>query len=161
MTKEVLIRKYQKKDARALADIYYYTIHNINSRDYSEEQINAWAPISSLELEGWEIKWAKIVPFVAVMNDQIVGFAEFEPDGHIDCFYVHHDFQGVGVGSSLINAIENEAKKNNIDRIYAEVSITAKPFFKRKGFIIIKERIKLIKGVNLTNFIMEKTLQQI
>lgn len=158
MSKKVSIRKYQEKDARALADIYYYTIHNINSRDYSEEQINAWAPISSLEIEQWKNKWAKIVPFVAILDDQIVGFAEFETNGHIDCFYVHHDFQGLRVGSSLINVIEKEAKANNITLIYAEASITANPFFQRKGFIVIKKQSKLIRGVKLTNFIMEKRL---
>lgn len=88
----------------------------------------------------------------------MVGFAEFETNGHIDCFYVHHDFQRVGIGSSLMSAIENDARTNKISRIFAEVSITAKPFFQRNGFVVIKEQCKLIRGVELTNFIMEKVL---
>ena len=75
----VKIRKYQESDSKFLADwIYYHTIHNINTRDYSKEQVNAWAPASCLELNGWKKKWEKLPPIVATINDQIVGFAEFE-----------------------------------------------------------------------------------
>lgn len=52
MKNKIIIREYDCKDAQDLADIYYHTIHNINSKDYSEEQINAWAPPSSLESTG-------------------------------------------------------------------------------------------------------------
>ncbi len=151
-------RKYQPGDARALADIYYHTIHDINSRDYSETQINAWAPASSLELTGWQEKWSKLPPIVALSNHKIVGFAEFESDGHIDCFYVHHEYQGKSVGTCLMNEIEREANAKNITRIYAEVSITAKSFFEKKGFDVIKQQTVLIRGCELTNFVMEKHL---
>ena len=60
---------------------------------YSEKQVNAWAPSSSLEpdgLEDWKKKWAKVVPIVALQGDNVVGFTEFETNGHIDCFFVHH-----------------------------------------------------------------------
>ncbi len=160
MGHKIITRKYQPNDARDLANIYYHTIHNINCRDYSKNQINAWAPTSSLELDDWQKKWAKIIPVVALYGDKIVGFAEFESNGHIGCFYVHHNFQGRGVGSALIFAIEIEAKKNNIHRICAEVSLTARLFFERKGFHIIKKQMEcsnvMVRGCKLTNFVMEK-----
>lgn len=43
----IKIRKYQLSDAKSLAQIYYNTIHKINIADYSKEQIEAWAPLSS------------------------------------------------------------------------------------------------------------------
>ena len=149
-------RPYKISDAQALANIYYYTIHHINIRDYSIEQVNAWAPSSCLELDGWKKKWEKLPPIVATLNDEIVGFTEFESSGHIDCFYVHHQHQGKGVGSVLMAAIDANAKKNNIIRLYSEVSITAKPFFEKMGFAIIKKQLVNIRGCELTNFIMEK-----
>lgn len=36
---------------------------------------------------------------------QIVGFAEFEPNGHIDCFYCHHEWIGKGIISALMKEI--------------------------------------------------------
>ena len=95
-------------------------------------------------------------PIVATTDNQIVGFAEFENDGHIDCFYVHHQFQNKGVGSALMKEIEQQALHKNISKIFAEVSITAKSFFLSKGFIVTKEQLKKIRGFDLKNFVMEK-----
>jgi putative acetyltransferase len=154
---DIKVRTYKEDDAHALASIYYHTIHSINIRDYSEEQVNAWAPYASVEnYSGWQKKLAKIKPFVATINETTVGFAEFESNGHIDCFYVHHEFQGKGIGSTLMKAIFDAAQKQNIDRIYAEVSITAKPFFEGKGFSVVKEQTVTLRGVELNNFVMEK-----
>jgi putative acetyltransferase len=154
----ILIKNYEEKDAIHLVYIYFNTIHKINAKDYSPDQVNAWAPITSLETGAWIKKWQKTPPIVAMIKEEIVGFAEFEDNGHIDCFYCHHEFQGVGVGTVLINAIENKARKNNIPKIFAEVSLTAKPFFEAKGFNIVKKQIVNLRGVALTNFVMEKIL---
>lgn len=160
MTDKIATRNYQPSDTQALAEIYYYTIHNVNTRDYSEEQVNAWAPKCSIEnLEGWRKKWLNLPPLVALAEDIPVGFAEFEPNGHIDCFYVHHKFQNQGVGTALMAAIEAKAVDNNIHRIYAEVSITAKPFFESKRFQVIKQQTVNIRGCELTNFVMEKVFK--
>ncbi len=152
------IRYYKPSDVKELASIFYHTIHQINSRDYTQEQINAWAPASTLETAGWQKKWEQLVPLVAVCDERVAGFAEFESNGHIDCFYVHHEFQGQGVGFALMKEIHNIAQQNNIQRIFAEVSITAKPFFQRQGFSVIREQIVTIRGVALTNYVMEKLL---
>ena len=152
----IKIRKYKKEDATALASIYYRTIHIINIRDYSEAQVNVWAPETSKEIDGWIKKWKKISPLVAIINDVPVGFAEFESTGHIDCFYVHHEYQGQGIGSLLMQSIFNEARKQNIKRIFAEVSITARPFFELKGFKVAKQQTIVRQGVALDNFIMER-----
>ena len=158
ITPKILIKDYEEEDAMQLVCIYFNTIHNINIKDYSSEQINAWAPSSSLETAGWVRKWKNIPPIVAMINQQAVGFAEFETNGHIDCFYCHHEFQGLGIGTVLMKAIENRAKKNHINRIFAEVSITARPFFEAKGFTIVKQQTVTIRGIDLINFMMEKIL---
>lgn len=159
MIQKIYVRKYRLQDAMELANIYYYTIHNINNLDYSEKQLNAWAPVNCLELDGWKKKWEKLSPIVATIDNQVVGFGEFKDNGHIDCFYVHHQFQSKGIGSALMKEIEQQALQKNISRILAEVSITAKPFFLSKGFRVTKKQLKEIRGVKLKNFVMEKILE--
>lgn len=159
MKNKIITRSYQISDAQVLANIYYHTIHNINIRDYSIDQVNAWAPTSSLELDGWKKKWEKLSPIVALINDVVVGFTEFELTGYIDCFYVHHEYQGVSVGSALMAEIEINAKKHSIQRMYSEVSITARPFFEKKGFQVVEKQNVNIRGCQLTNFLMEKIRQ--
>lgn len=158
MNSKIIIRQYTCEDVQDLAKIYFHTIHEVNSQDYSEEQINAWAPSSSLETKRWKKKWKNLIPIVAQLDDVVVGFVEFESNGHIDCFYVHHEYQRCGVGSLLMNEVFNKAKTSQLKRVYAEVSITAKPFFESKGFNVVKQQNVNIKGIELTNFVMEKIL---
>lgn len=52
MRKEISIREYRPEDTQALANIFYNTVHRINIQHYTKEQIDVWAPLSSLEAEG-------------------------------------------------------------------------------------------------------------
>jgi ribosomal protein S18 acetylase RimI-like enzyme len=160
MNNQIQVRHYQDGDAKFLSQIYYNTIHMVNAKDYSKEQLDAWAPWSSVQdYSGWKEKLEKIRPFVALIGETIVGFAEFELNGHIDCFYVHHEFQGSGIGSALMREIDTEAREKSLSRIYAEVSITARLFFEAKGFHVLKQQTVTIRGVELINFVMEKRYQ--
>jgi len=159
--KKITVRTYKNCDAQDLAEIYYQTIHNVNIKDYTKQQIDAWAPQSSLEVAGWSKKFERTHPLVAVADEKIVGFAEFELNGHIDCFYCHHEWIGFGVGSALMSAIHEIANHRQISKIFAEVSITARPFFEKQGFEVTKKQKVSIKGTELTNFKMEKKLKMI
>jgi len=157
-TRNIVIRRYEKGDSKYLAEIYYHTIHNICSNDYSHQQINAWAPKSSLDPSSSMQKWEKILPFVATIDKKIVGFLEFENNGHIDCFYCHHKFTHIGIGKKLLETVEEFANQNNIKRLYAEVSITARPFFEKQDFTLVKQQSVKLGDQKLTNFVMEKYL---
>ncbi len=159
----ISIRDYRpEEDTQELANIYFNTVHQINIKDYTQEQVDAWAPPSGFKsisgTEGWARKFARTKPIVAVIGDKIVGFAEFEPNGHIDCFYCHHEWIGKGVGSALMKEILKRAKNSGIHRIFAEVSITAKPFFENYNFVAISEQIDYKKGIGLINYKMERTI---
>ena len=80
------IRDYQPEDEQALANIYFNTVHRINIKDYTQEQVDAWAPPSGFKSdsgsEDWAKKFARTNPIIAFVGDTIVGFVEFEPNGH-------------------------------------------------------------------------------
>lgn len=158
MKQQIIIRTYQPEDAQALAQIYFNTIHLINSQHYTKEQVDVWAPVTSLETDGWSKKFLRTDPIIAVIGEDIVGFAEFEPNGHIDCFFCHHNWIGRGVGAALMRKIHEEASQKKITRIFAEVSITAKPFFEGQGFTTICEQTITRNNVDLINYKMEKNL---
>lgn len=159
MKKKVQLRAYHPQDARALVDLFYYTVHYSNAQDYTAEQLEAWAPARSLRLERWQQKWKQLPPIVATWQGKVAGFAELEPNGHIDCFYVHYAFQGRGVGAALMAYIHEQAEQSGLYHLYAEVSITARPFFEKKGFGVVEEQTVMRAGVGLVNFVMEKSLQ--
>ena len=155
----ITVREYRGRDARALADIYYDTIHRVNARDYSSAQISAWAPLEDRDDAEWMIRFARTHPFVAELRGQIAGFSELESNGHIDCFYCHHNHQRRGVGSALMNKILATAKEREVNKLYAEVSVTAKPFFDSFGFKVVRDGSVVLRGVSIRRILMQLELE--
>jgi putative acetyltransferase len=153
----VEIRYYQTDDTQQIMDLFYETVHEINIQDYSREQVDAWAP-KEMNYEEWKERLSSRITQVAEEDGMIVGFAELEPDGHIGCFYCHKDFIGHGIGGLLFKAIEARARKLGAIQLYAEVSITALPFFKKRGFQVIKEQEIIARGILMKNYVMEKLI---
>jgi len=148
----ITIRKFEIGDEGYIWNVFYSSIHQICSKDYSRDQVEAWAP-KHLDSNIWRQKIQSICPFVAVLENTIVGYADIQPDGKIDHFYVHGNHQSKGIGKALMSNIFEKATK--LDRLYSEVSHTAKPFFIKYGFNVIKQQQVQIRGMTLTNNIME------
>ena len=153
----MLIREYRLSDTKAIMKLFYNTIHEINICDYTQEQVDAWAP-KNMDYDVWHKRLQAKLPYIAENNGEIVGFGELEADGHIDCFYCHSKYQRKGIGSTLLSYIENTAKLQGIKRLYTEASITAKPFFQTKGFNVVREQEVERRGGWLKNYVMEKHL---
>ena len=152
------IRDYEQADAPAIARLFYETIRSVNRADYSEEQVEAWAPAIP-DAGEWHERMAGRRTLVAEEGGEVVGFCELEEDGHLDMFYVRKDAVGRGIGRSLYEAAERAARGWNLTRMFTEASVTARPFFERRGFRAVSERRAWRRGVELTNFAMEKSLR--
>ena len=98
--------------------------------------------------------------FVVAVNQksQIVGFSSITPQGYLHNMFVHKDFQDKGVATVLLNEIERYAAVMGIKRITSEVSLTARPFFEKRGFVVEKEQKCRANKLFLTNFVMAKEL---
>jgi putative acetyltransferase len=153
----VNLRPYGENDAREIAELFHDTVHSINRRDYTREQLAVWAP-HEIDYEYWKRRLGEKKPIVAEIDEKIVGFAELDPDGHIDCFYVHKDYQRRKIGEQMLDRLIGSAKAMGIRRLYAEVTMTAVPFFEKNGFGMIRKNTVLREGVQLRNYVMEKHL---
>lgn len=69
---------------------------------------------------------------------------------------MHKDYQSKGIASAICNELENSAMENKVLVISTHASITAKGFFEKRGYKVIKEQQVERKGIKLTNFVMEK-----
>lgn len=155
----MLIRLFQKQDSDQIAQLFHDTVREVNIHDYSTAQVNAWAP-DDLHIPEWSESCAKKFTYVAEEEGEIIGFGQLEANGHIDCFFCHKDYQRCGVGTRLYRAIEAKALELRIERLFVEASITARAFFKNRGFAVIKEQQVMIRGKNFTNFAMDKSLKK-
>ena len=74
--------------------------------------------------------------------------------------FVHKDFQGKGIATILLNEIERYATATGIIRITSEVSLTARPFFEQRGYIVTEEQKRRANQLSLTNFLDGKESEQ-
>lgn len=155
--KQLTISAFQSQYSAAIAELFYAAVHSIDPAVYSKVQQHAWAPYP-IDYAQWQQRLAVKKPWLAFADGELLGFIELEADGHIDCLYVHPEFQGQGVATALYQHVLALACQQNIPRLYVEASILARPFFCRQGFAEIK-RNSVVRGEQtLTNFSMEKWL---
>ena len=147
----MVIRKYQPSDCKELTELFYNTIHTINAKDYTKEQLNVWAT-EQMDLKKWNQSLQEHFSIVAVDGDIIVGFGDIDKTGYLDRLYVHSGYQGKGIATAICNQLESVAQGN----VVTHASITAKPFFEKRGYNVVKEQQIERQGVFLTNFIMIK-----
>lgn len=154
------IRLFKAQDGEQVAQLFHDTVRQVNIHDYSKEQVKAWAP-DDIYFRNWVQICSNRFTYVADLMGKIIGFGELETNGHIDCFYCHKDYQRCGVGRKIYQAMELKAIELGISCLFTSASITAKPFFQRMGFSVIKEQQVNCRGEIFTNYRMEKLLTKI
>ncbi len=147
------IRAYRPSDCGELAKLFYDTVHTVNARDYTREQLDAWAD-GQIDLEQWNRSFLAHESAVAVDGERIIGFGDLADSNYLDRLFVHRDCLGRGVATAICDRLERAARGT----VVTHASITARPFFEKRGYRVIKERQVERRGVLLTNFVMEKRL---
>ena len=148
----MILRKYNPDDCIKLLKLFYDTVRNVNKKDYNDEQLSVWAPDNYIE-EKYAL-WQKSLS----ENFTIVGFGDIEKTGYLNRLFIHKDYQNMGIASAIVKELEKYAEKTCICTIITEASITAKPFFERLGYTLVKKQQVERIGISLTNYVMEKNI---
>ncbi|MDE7141147.1 MAG: GNAT family N-acetyltransferase [Treponemataceae bacterium] len=151
----MIIRHYEPTDCEDVANLFYHTVHTVNAKDYTKEQLHAWAT-GKIDLEEWNKSLSAHYAVVAVENNGIVGFGDIDKSGYLDRLYVHKDYQRRGIATAICDKLEQVVAA---DKIVTHASITAKPFFEQRGFKAVKEQQVIRNGIALTNYVMEKQVR--
>ena len=146
------LRAYKTEDCAALARLFYDTVHSVNANDYSRAQCGVWAT-GQVDLAAWDASFRAHYTLIAVKGGEIVGFGDIDATGYLDRLYVHKDHQREGIASALCCALEAHFPVNIFT---THASVTAKPFFERRGYQTVKMQQVERGGVQLTNYVMEK-----
>lgn len=154
----MILRKYKSDDCLNLLKLFYDTVRTINRKDYNDRQLSVWAPDNYIEekYDIWQKSLSENFTIVAEKNGDIVGFGDIEKNGYLNRLFIHKDYQHRGIASSIVKELEKYAENICICTIITEASVTAKPFFERIGFSLVKEQLIEKKGVYLTNYLMKK-----
>lgn len=158
MKTSFIIRTARQADVVELKELFQNTVLAINRRDYSQEEVEDWA--SCGENLSHIAEMIKTHYFIVAVNglSEIVGFSSITPQGYLHSMFVHKDFQGEGIATMLLDEIERYAVTTGIRRITSEVSLTARPFFLKRGYFVMEEQKRQANELCLTNFWMAKEL---
>jgi putative acetyltransferase len=150
------IRKAKLEDSVELARLHKETIRNINRDDYSPKEIEVWSKRTSAKR--FRSSYDLTVRYVAVEGEKIVGFSDFKKEKPEEFWglYVHKDYVGRGIGSRLMKKMEEVAKKMGAKKFVLSATKTAKVFYEKQGFRMVKKSKHPIEDQKLDVYVMEK-----
>ncbi len=151
------LRRGRPEDAVTVARLFRDTVRTVNRQDYSDTQVDAWAPYQ-VDLDGWRQMIENGHFLIAVSAGMVVGFANLEGQDYVDQLYVHKDLLRKRIATRLLEEIEREAKRRGAQRLWTESSITAKKFFERQGFVTLQAQRVEHNGEIFDNYAMEKRI---
>lgn len=151
------IRRYRPDDCKKIARLFFETVHAINKNDYTQSQLNAWAN-GTIDVHQWNKSFLKHNTVIVENNNIVIGFGDMDREGYLDRLYVHKDYQREGVATMILNKLEQYAINEGVLTFITYASITARPFFEKHGYCVVRENFVFCKGIELMNYVMKKQL---
>ena len=134
----MIIRRFRENDAEKVSSMIIRTERITNSKDYSEEWINAFEkrvqPSLILERAGWTHF------YVVEENDTIIGCGAIGPcwgsetESSLFNIFVLPEYQGNGIGRKIIETLEQDEYFLRAKRTEVAASITAVNFYRKLGY---------------------------
>ena len=152
----VVVRPYrQPDDARATHAAFRAAVTRTAAQDYDPDQIAAWAGPEDVDLGQWNAHRVAAHTYVAVIEGEVRGFADFLSGGVLDMLFVHPDFGGRGVAGLLVATIKREALLAGLPTLCTYASRTAKSALEKFGFWVVAARpANLVGGQTVPNYEM-------
>ena len=158
----IQIRSFRPGDAPALRVLFHAAVHGLACRDYAPDQRDVWAPLEH-DAALWAAQLQGNQPFVAERAAvgavaEIASFSDLQVSGCINHFFVAPAHAGQGVARALMAHIHILAARRGTTRLWADMSLTAEPFFAKSGFTVEARQQVARQGVVLRNARMVKVL---
>ncbi|AHL75425.1 GNAT family acetyltransferase [Stutzerimonas stutzeri] len=130
------IRAADEEDAGGISEVIVAALRTTNAKDYSQaviEQVEtSFSPSAVAVLIG------KRMVFVALEGNTVIGTASL--DGQVvRTVFVRPQSHGQGIGSLLMNTVEQTARRLGIETLSVPSSVTAELFYKRLGYSAVRE----------------------
>ena len=149
------------EDLAAAAKLFCETVHAVNARDYTPDQLRAWAPGDATHRARLAETLAAEYAVGVKAGGKLVGFGSLDGEAReLDLLYVHRDHQGEGIGRAIVRALEREARARGWRTLRTFASLTARPFFERMGYKTVRPNTVVRTSVELVNYLMEKPLEK-
>lgn len=127
----VTLRPFDPPDAAAVSALIATTMRRSNAGDYAPERlaplIAYFTPPKLVQLA------AERTCLVAEDGGAVIGTAALD-GAALATFFVHPDYQGRGIGTRLLAALEQAARAAGLARLEVDASVTGAGFYERRGY---------------------------
>ncbi len=148
---KMTIRPFLPCDIDEVIRLFHDAVHSVCIGDYTEAELEAWAP-AVMDKERLLISLNRNHTLVMVNDGVLIGFADIDATGYFDHLFVHKDFQRMGVATVLSEEIEMWYDGD----ISVHASKTARPFFEKRGYSVLRAESLELRGEILSYYVMEK-----
>lgn len=97
-----MIRKATLADIPKLQTLFIDTVLNVNSKDYSKNEVEAWARTGENKFNLQDL-FTKYNFYIIEKENKISGFTSINSNGFIHSFFVSYNHQRQGVGQKLMD----------------------------------------------------------
>ncbi|MBI2559129.1 GNAT family N-acetyltransferase [Candidatus Woesearchaeota archaeon] len=156
------IRKAKLADAQTISKIMCDTIKYSNSKDYTPNQIKVWLNTNNVAKVKERIKNPDKVTFIILDDNKIVGTSTLNlKERELGSLYVKHRVHSKGIGTKLLEFVENFAEKKKFEKLMLGSTLTSLGFYKNRGYKIInKKHNVVIDGIKIPTIVMSKKIIQ-
>lgn len=125
---------------------------------YAPEQIEAWA--GPKRPEHYERLIRDLIVFVMEESDDIAGFGALDSAAaDIRALYVAPEAVGRGVGATILDALESEARQLAIPRLTVSATLNSVGFYAKRGYLSKGAADNVLpQGISLPCVRMEKMM---
>lgn len=132
------IRRFKDEDAQAVSEVIRTTIRISNTKDYPAELMDELIASETPEAVLGRASWTHF--YVALDERKIIGCGAIGPylgkedESSLFTIFVLPEYQGKGVGRSIIDTLEKDEFFLRAKRIEIPASITGVPFYLKLGY---------------------------
>jgi GNAT superfamily N-acetyltransferase len=128
----IVIRTFEPGDSEAVSALIRRTMRESNSRDYPLDRLQPL--IDYFSPEKVRRLGQERVCLVADANGPLIGTIALD-GAELATFFVLPEYQGQGIGTRLLAAIEQRARSLGITRLTVDASVTGAAFYARMGYL--------------------------
>jgi GNAT superfamily N-acetyltransferase len=135
---EITIRSLDLQDVEAVLRVHYGAVHETAAADYPPDICTDWSPpITPERTERYvrNMTSGEENTVVAVVDGRVMGFASIVPSlSELRAVYVSPGMGRCGVGSALLRAVEELARRRGLKELQLDSSLTAERFYAAHGY---------------------------
>ena len=151
-------RQAKAWDARTILEIKQAAIDSIDTGEYTDQQLDAWRPDDNAIGDFRRaIRSDRFVILLAERDGEPAGYGVLNTKtNYIDAIFIHPDYTGEGIASSLVKQFETRARMQDLPEITIVSSMNARSFYQSLDYWDFGTKTRTINGTEIEFAIMRK-----